>query len=108
MIDIRQDPKVTKKPAAKGRRRRAKKPAKEKHNATNDEIGAAAATTAAAPPVAPPPRQTVEAWIKQRRLSPPLTAALWRHTKWGRGRLVTGAEFNEALAMLHGTSASEV
>lgn len=109
MIDIRTDPKVEEKPAGKPRKKGGKKkraaenkPARSVNDAADSADKTAQSVNAAAP------RKTVEAWLKAKGVSAPLAAALWRYTKWGRGRLVSEEQFEEALGALYKRPASEV
>jgi hypothetical protein len=99
MIDIRQDGRVTTKPAKKGKQAKKAQPG-------NPQAAEAAAEKQPAGPL--PERKPVEAWLKTKRVPAPFAAALWRYTRWGRGRLVTEQQFQEALAALHTRPASEV
>ena len=59
-------------------------------------------------PAAPAPRRPVEDWLGRKKVPAPLAAALWRYTRWGRGRLVTEEQFDAVLADLSTKPASEV
>lgn len=109
MIDIRTDPKVVEKPAGKPRKKGGKKKrAAENKPARSVNAAADSADKTAQSVNAAAPRKTVEAWLKARRVSAPLAAALWRYTRWGRGQKVTEEQFQKALDALHKRPAGEV